>query len=131
MPVKKPVPPPRPKIKKAPATESTLSAKARAIIARTKAAMAKRDEFIKGVVLDDALPVMVTTGPKKVRNKRREQSEEPEEMAIEAALGDIDTAAPPQARAKRSPPASLRGARPQARGKTVDDLPTLGRELVG
>lgn len=116
---KAPMPPPRPKTKKAPQTKSTLSAQARAAIARTRKGRAELDALAAGADLSDLahLPAMVALEtPKPVSHKKKveddEQSEEPEEMAIEAPVRKARRASPKKTKPKPQPLETPVGASP-------------------
>lgn len=114
---KAPLPPPRPKTKKPAQTKSTLSAQARAIIARTRKGRAELDALAAGADMSDLahLPVMVALPvPKPVSHKKQldEQSEEPEEMAIEAPVRKARRAPSKKAKQKPEPLEASVGASP-------------------
>lgn len=92
------MPPPKTKGVRA-KQKSALSKQARAALDRTKAAIAERDTKLAGYVDDDPTPVMVVTGPP--RRSKHEQSEEPETVAVDAAVREVRARKTAKARTKR------------------------------
>lgn len=100
---------------------STLSPRAREIIARTKKARAELDARIKDVPPDNSLPVMV------VMERKREQPEESETLAVDPAIREVRARKTAKARAKRIDNMKARREVTQESRKGSPDDPFVGR----
>lgn len=107
--------------KKTKSAKSALSPRAREILARTKKARAELDARIKDVPPDDSLPVMV------VMERKREQPEESETLAVDPTIREVRARKTAKARAKRIDNAKARREVTQESRQGSPDNPFVGR----
>lgn len=110
-------------------TGTTLSKRAHAILARTKASRAELDAKLVGFVDKDLTPVMVETGPAR-EVLTDEQPEESEEMAVVPTEREERARKISKARQKRSDNAKARRTLEQKVDAALDDYMAHGAAVA-